>query len=210
MPYLITSYSPARNSRRGSVPSTDGSVDNGVRLVEGADQILAERMIDPDLAANRRVHLRQKRRRDVHERDAAQVAGGGESRHVADDAAAEGDERRLAIGVGPDERLVDPRDRLQRLEALAVRHEDGLAQSGPGEPRSVEPPDERARDHEAPRRRAGIVEQARESIEQAVAKRDGVAAGWGRDVDADRVHQRANVRAGNRVYIAHILFFRGP
>ena len=26
MPYLITSYSPARNSRRGSVASTDGSM----------------------------------------------------------------------------------------------------------------------------------------------------------------------------------------
>ena len=79
-----------------------------MRLVEGADQILSERMIDPDLAANRRIHLGQKRGRDVHERDAAQVAGRGKSGHVADDASAECDERRLAIGVGPDERLVDP------------------------------------------------------------------------------------------------------
>ena len=81
--------------------------DHGVRLVEGADQVLAERMIDADLAADRAVHLRQQRRRHVHERDAAQVGGRRETGHVADDAAAERDERRRAIGVGANERFVD-------------------------------------------------------------------------------------------------------
>ena len=94
MPYLTTSYRPARNSRRGSVPSTDGSIDHGVRLIERADQVLAERVVDADLAADRAVHLREQRRRHVHERDAAQVGRGGEPGHVADDAAAERDERR--------------------------------------------------------------------------------------------------------------------
>ena len=121
------------------------------------------------------VDLRQQRRRHVHERDAAQVAGRGEAGHVADDAAAEGDERRGAIGVGADERIVDARDRLQLLEALAVRHEDRLAEAGADQPCAVEPPDERARHDEAARRRARLVEQRRQSCdEHAVAERDRV------------------------------------
>jgi hypothetical protein len=38
------------------------------RLVEGADHVLAERMVDRRLAADRRVHLRQQRGRHLHER----------------------------------------------------------------------------------------------------------------------------------------------
>ena len=63
-------------------------------LVERADQVLAERMVDADLAADGAVDLREQRRRHVDERDAAQVGGRGESGHVADDAAADGDDRR--------------------------------------------------------------------------------------------------------------------
>ena len=100
--------------------------DDGVRLVEGADQVLAERMVDADLAADRAVHLRQQRRRHVHERDAAQVGRRGEARHVADDAAAERDERRRAIGVRADQRVVDARDGRELLVALAVGDEDRL------------------------------------------------------------------------------------
>jgi hypothetical protein len=61
--------------------------------VERADQVLAERMVDADLAADGAVDLRQQRRRHVHERDAAQERGGGEAGGVADDAAADGDDR---------------------------------------------------------------------------------------------------------------------
>ena len=64
------------------------------RLVERADQVLAERVVDADLAADRAVHLRQQRRRHVHEGDAAQEARRGKAGRVADDAAADGDRRR--------------------------------------------------------------------------------------------------------------------
>ena len=62
------------------------------RLVKGANQVLAQRVVDADLAAHRAVHLRQKRRRDVHERDAAEKRGGREPRGVANHASADGDE----------------------------------------------------------------------------------------------------------------------
>ena len=71
-------------------------------LVERADEVLAERVVDADLAADRAVDLREQGRRHMRERDATEVGGSGEAGHVADDAAAEGDERRRAIGVRAD------------------------------------------------------------------------------------------------------------
>src|SRR3546814_5535820 len=41
-------------------------------LVEGADQVLAVPRVDPGLAADRTVDLRQQRRRDLHEVEAAE------------------------------------------------------------------------------------------------------------------------------------------
>ena len=67
--------------------------DDDPRLVEGADEVLAAWQVDTHLAADGRVDLREQRRRHVREGDAAHVRGGGEAAHVADDAAAEGDQR---------------------------------------------------------------------------------------------------------------------
>ena len=97
MPYLITSYRPARYSRRGSVRSNSGVGDDEPRRVEGADQVLAGREVHADLAADGRVHLRQQRGRHLHQADAAQEGRGREARHVADDAAADGHDDRSAI-----------------------------------------------------------------------------------------------------------------
>ena len=165
-----------------------GRIDgDGERLIEGADQVLPERMVDADFSADRRVDLRQQRRRHVDQRDAAQIRGRGEPGHVADHAAAEREQRRGAIGVGANQRLVDARDILQVLEALAVGDEDRLAEAGFRQPRSMQPPDERARDDEPPRRRLDVVEEARQPVEQAVFERDGVAARGRVDVDANHV-----------------------
>ena len=53
--------------------------DHQPRLVERADQVLAERVIHADLAADGAVDLRQQRRRHVHDVDAAQVRRGGKT-----------------------------------------------------------------------------------------------------------------------------------
>ena len=122
----------------------------------------------------------------VDQRDAAQEGGRGEARHVADDPAAEGDERRGAVGVDADERVVDPRDGGQLLVALAVGHEDRIG--GVDRARhllAVEPPDERAGDDEPACRGLQFVEGAADAIDRAVADRDRVGALTGRDVDAD-------------------------
>ena len=77
------------------------------RLMERADHVLAERVVDADLAADRAVHLRQQRRRHVREGDAAEIGRRCKASGVADDAAADRDDRAAAISAGADERLVD-------------------------------------------------------------------------------------------------------
>ena len=88
-PYFTASYRPARNSRRGSVESSSGIDEHGEGLVIRADQVLAERMVDAGLAADGAVDLREQRRRDLHDRNAAQVGGRGKAGRVAHDPAAE-------------------------------------------------------------------------------------------------------------------------
>ena len=141
-----------------------------MRLVERANQVLAERVVDTDLPANRAVHLGEERGRHVHQRDAAQVARRRETGQIANDAAAERNERRRTIRVGTDERVVDPRHGRELFEPFAVGNDDRLGISGSGKPLAVETPDQRARHDEAAPRRPGFVEQAREPVEEAVAK----------------------------------------
>src|SRR5436305_661418 len=62
------------------------------RLVEGADQILAGRDVDPGLAADRAVDLGKQSGRNLDQAAAALEDRGGEAHKVADHAAAEGDE----------------------------------------------------------------------------------------------------------------------
>ena len=160
--------------------------DNRVRLVEGADQVLAQRVVDAHLAADGAVDLREQRGRHVRQRDAAQEARRREARHVANHAAAKGDDRRRAIGVRPQERVVDPRDGRQLLEALAVGHEDRLdAAERARELRAMEPPHERARDDEAPSGCVGAIEEPRDLVDGAVADRHRVGPRRRRHVDRE-------------------------
>jgi len=88
--------------------------------MERADHVLAERMVDRGLAADRRVDLREQRRGHLHARDAAQVDRRREAGHVADHAAAERDDRRRAIGPELEETRQEVAQRLQALVLLAV------------------------------------------------------------------------------------------
>ena len=64
--------------------------------MERTDQVLALRDVHRSLAAYRRIHHRQQGGGHLHAVDAAHPAGGGEPGHVADDAAAQRDHRRVA------------------------------------------------------------------------------------------------------------------
>jgi hypothetical protein len=143
------------------------------RLVERANQILAERVIDADLAADRAVHLRQQRRGHVDEGDAAEIGGRGKACGVTDNASADGDDGAASVRARADQRLVDARDRLQVLVPLAVRNQNRLrAVEGRPEPLAVEPPDDGAGDDEATSADLLRVEDFRETVSDAVADQD--------------------------------------
>ncbi len=106
-----------------------GVDQHGTRLVERPDHVLAERMIDAGLAADRRIHLRQQRGRHLHERHPALVDGRGETGEVADDAAPERHERRRALRADLEEPRQQVVERRPRFVRLAVRNEDRLARN---------------------------------------------------------------------------------
>ena len=57
--------------------------------MKDADEVLALRRVDAGLAADRTVDLREQRRRDLNEANAATQDAGGKAGKIADDAAAE-------------------------------------------------------------------------------------------------------------------------
>ena len=69
-----------------------GICDNGNRLMEGAQQVLAAGMVDRGLAANGGIDLCQQCCRQLHEIDAALINRGTESGEISDDAAAQSDQ----------------------------------------------------------------------------------------------------------------------
>ena len=96
----------------------------------------------------------------VNQRYAAQERCCRKSRSVAHDSASDGDDGAPSIGVGPDERLVDLRYRLQVLVALTVRKKDGLpASEGCTQLLAVKAPHDRTRHDEATWSDAVAIEQ---------------------------------------------------
>ena len=77
--------------------------DDGRRLVEGADEVLALGQVDGRLAPDRRVDLGDERRRDVDDRDAAQERRRQEARRVAERAATDRDDRLIPLQTQPGE-----------------------------------------------------------------------------------------------------------
>ena len=88
---------PCRRSRSGSVSSSARVDHDARRPVERADEVLALGEVDRRLAADRRVDLADERRRHGDPRHAAQVRRGGEAGDVGRAAAAERDERAVAV-----------------------------------------------------------------------------------------------------------------
>ncbi len=85
-----------------------------------ADEILARRQIDAGLAADRRIDHREQGRRHLHEGDAAHPAGRAETGEIADHAAAEREDRRIAARLHRRKRVEHARDRIESLVRLAV------------------------------------------------------------------------------------------
>ena len=119
---------PRRDLARRQCPQAVEIHDDGVGLVECADEVLAERMVDGDLTSDARVHLCEEGRRQLHERHAAHVSRGNKARKITDDAAAERKDRRFAV-----------KSQLNRTRIELVRYGKALRglPGGDGDDRSI-------------------------------------------------------------------------
>src|ERR1700739_4457141 len=69
-------------------------------MMEAADEVLSRTEVRAGLAADRGVDLGEQGGGNLHVVDAAHVDGGEKAGHIAEDAAAEGEEQGTAIGTG--------------------------------------------------------------------------------------------------------------
>ena len=99
-----------------------GEVDeHRERLMEGADQVLACIGVDAGLAADRGVHHGEQRGRHVHDVDAPQPRGRGESGDVGGRSPAEADHGVLAADADAAQHFPDEADDGQLLTRLGIR-----------------------------------------------------------------------------------------
>ena len=117
---------PRCNLPRGQRPQQIQIHKDGIGLIERADEVLAERMVDGDLAADTGIYLREEARRHLNERNAAHIARRNEARKVADHAAAKCNDRRLPIEAQLDCTRKKFVRLCETLRRLARRNRDDL------------------------------------------------------------------------------------
>ena len=110
------------------LPIRQGIEERGIgqhqdRLMEGADEILAVRRIDRGLAADRGIDLRQQRGRHLHIIEPAPHHRRGETGKIADDAAAERDDKVAALHPRRDDRLADLLEYGKAFRGFPGRHD---------------------------------------------------------------------------------------
>jgi hypothetical protein len=137
--------------------------------VIGADVVLGLGQVHPGLPAVGRVHLRDQRRRHLHDRDAALVGRGTEAGQVADHASADGHEVVAAAHALRGQRPPDALGGAQRLVLLPRRHLDDAREAGDA-PR-VQGAHDGVGDGEPPRL---LGERPRRPSERATTDPDGV------------------------------------
>eukprot|EP01022_Parablepharisma_sp_SALTPOND_P033114 TRINITY_DN881_c1_g1_i23.p1 TRINITY_DN881_c1_g1~~TRINITY_DN881_c1_g1_i23.p1 ORF type:complete len:1292 (+),score=465.19 TRINITY_DN881_c1_g1_i23:16524-20399(+) len=178
-----------REFARGQRMQRGGVGDDCLRLVEGADHVLAQRVVDAGLAADRRIHLRQQGGGHLHEGHAAHIGGCGKAGQVADHATAQGHQGGLAVALVGQQAIEDRHQAGPVLFFLAIGQHDlgdllaGLTQ-GAADLLQVQRANLVVGDdgdtlagHVA-RQQAGIVQQAATDV-------DGVAALAQVDVEGD-------------------------
>ena len=110
---------PIRERREGVRISDDHEW-----LVERADHVLAEGMVDRGFAADCGIDLRKQRGRHLDERNAALINGCGKTGYVADYAAAERDQRRVALATMREQRIDYRVEGFPALVLFPLRHDD--------------------------------------------------------------------------------------
>ena len=120
---FMASDTPARQCRSGSVSQERRVVDHRERRRECSQVVLLAERIDAVLDAHRRVVLRQDRRRDTNQPDAAMRGRCGIPRGIEHRAAADGDDIRMSAEASFVDRTVNGVDvALVVLDRLAAGH----------------------------------------------------------------------------------------
>ena len=91
--------------------------------MKSADDVLGIGMVDPDLAADRAVDLGKQSRRHHDQGKPAGERGRDKTGEVADHAAPQGDDQRVAIGLATHQLVVKPRRLAERLARLTRRND---------------------------------------------------------------------------------------
>ena len=157
-----------------------------------AEQILSLRRVDPGLAADRGIDLRQKRGRHLHEIDAAAQDRGRESGEIADHAAAERDHQIVALDLRRDQRFADPFETGIGFRAFALLDNDsragnaGLRQRAFGFFQPV-PRDIAVGDDGGARAGPQRGDTAAQRLQHVAADHDVIGAVAERDVDGDGI-----------------------
>ena len=99
---------------------------NPLRLIERANHVFAQRVVDGRFPAHRRVHLRQQRSWHLHERHATHIAGCGKACDVAYHAAAQSVKRSFAVCSLLKQGVKNQVQRLPILVSLAIRQRQDL------------------------------------------------------------------------------------
>ena len=166
-----------------------------MRRMEGADQVLAARVVDADLAADGAVDLGDDRRRHLHDAQAAQERGRGEAGEIADHAAADDHDDGLAVDAGVEQRVVDAGDGAQVLGALAVGDQDDRhPRQARLDARPDGGPDPRTRHHDRAIRPGQAGQRAAQAGGEAAADANGVGrpARAGADGDGEGAHRNSS------------------
>src|SRR6056297_4314571 len=102
-----------------------GIGEHQARLVEGADQILALRRVDPGLAADGGIDLGEQARRHLNEADAAPHDRGGESGEITHHTAAERDHEIPALDARIENGAADMLQRREGFRSFTGADADG-------------------------------------------------------------------------------------
>ena len=95
-------------------------------LVESANHVFAQRVVDGSFAAHRRIDLGQQRGRHLHKRHAAHVTGGGKAGHVAYHATAQGKQHGFAVTAMLQQGIKNQVQGLPGFVLLAIGQHHGV------------------------------------------------------------------------------------
>ncbi len=98
-----------------------GVDENGLGLVESAEEVFTRLEVDAGFAADGRIDHREEGCGDLDEGNAAKVNAGEEASEVAGDTAAEGDDRIVAVEVFGEHLFGESFDCLERFVFFAGR-----------------------------------------------------------------------------------------